>query len=119
VSSSVGAHRELRDEVIALAVGVGTFRLMPVQDTVAQTAADPLNTFLTTREVIARYRWGRTKGYEMLKSHGFPRSIGGAYRLDTLLDWEAAQLDGRRTCAPPTLPAKRRPGRPTRRSQAA
>ncbi len=40
--------------------------------------ADPTNTFLTPAEVIRRYRWGRTKGYQMLRSPGFPRAIGGA-----------------------------------------
>lgn len=53
---------------------------------------DPKNTFLTSTEVIRRYRWGRTKGYQMLRSPGFPRSIGGAYRLDTLAAWEDRQL---------------------------
>jgi hypothetical protein len=44
--------------------------------------------FLTAKEVIARYGWGRTKGYRVLHSEGFPRPIGGdRYRLDTLIDW--------------------------------
>lgn len=52
------------------------------------------HTFLTPREVFDRYRWGRTKGYEMLKSPRFPRPVGGAYRLDTLQRWEDDQLAG-------------------------
>jgi len=49
---------------------------------------DPRHTFLKPQEVIARYRWGRTRGYLELKKASFPRPIGGAYRLDTLIDWE-------------------------------
>jgi hypothetical protein len=61
--------------------------------------ADPTHTFLVPAEVFARYRWGRTKGYQMLKSAGFPRAIGGAYRLDTLTAWEEEQLAGPRPAA--------------------
>ena len=48
----------------------------------------PRHTFLKPQEVIARYRWGRTRGYLELKKAGFPRPIGGNYRLDTLIVWE-------------------------------
>jgi hypothetical protein len=58
------------------------------------SAADLKNTFLTPAEVFLRYRWGRTKGYQMLRAPGFPRSVGGAYRLDTLAAWEEDQLAG-------------------------
>ncbi len=73
-------------------------------------AVDPASCFLTAHEVIDRYGWGRTKGYRMLRSPGFPNPIGGdRYRLDTLIAWEDAQL----ACAPsskpaPTLPARKR-----------
>lgn len=53
---------------------------------------DPRHTFLTAREVIARYRWGRTKGYEQLRQRDFPRPVAGRYRLDLLMDWEDRQL---------------------------
>jgi hypothetical protein len=43
--------------------------------------------FLKPQEVIARYRWGRTRGYLKLKKVSFPRPIGGNYRLDTLIGW--------------------------------
>jgi hypothetical protein len=49
---------------------------------------DPFHTFLKPQEVIARYRWGRTRGYLELKKAGFPRPIGGNYRLDSLIVWE-------------------------------
>lgn len=56
--------------------------------------ADPTNTFLKPAEVFRRYRWGRTKGYQMLGAPGFPRAIGGTYRLDTLAAWEERELAG-------------------------
>jgi len=52
------------------------------------SGGDPHHTFLKPQEVIARYRWGRTHGYLQLKNASFPRSIGGNYRLDTLIVWE-------------------------------
>jgi hypothetical protein len=66
--------------------------------------------FLTAKEVIARYGWGRTKGYRVLHSEGFPRPIGGdRYRLDTLIDWEQHQLrEPNRPTAAPSLPARKR-----------
>ena len=71
---------------------------------------DPASAFLTSLEVIARYGWGRTKGYRMLRSEGFPRVIGGdRYRLDTLVDWENAQLAAARPAkAVPSLPPRKR-----------
>lgn len=69
---------------------------------------DPRHTFLTAREVIARYRWGRTKGYEQLRQMDFPRPVAGRYRLDLLMAWEDRQLaeaasppDSYRTDPPP------------------
>ena len=55
---------------------------------------DPRHTFLKSQEVIARFRWGRTRGYLELKKPGFPRPIGGNYRLDTLIAWEDRCLAG-------------------------
>ncbi len=52
----------------------------------------PRHTFLTRTEVMARYRWKRTKGYQLIGSPSFPRDIAGMYRLDTLLAWEDSQL---------------------------
>jgi hypothetical protein len=44
--------------------------------------------------MIVRYGWGRTYGYLMLRSTGFPRRIGHRFRLDTLIAWEQAVLAG-------------------------
>lgn len=94
--------------------------------------ADPRNKFLTRSEVMLRYGWGRTKGYEKLRERldGFPPAIDGRYRLDTLLAWEERRLEAlgwaldedkssseRPKSASalrevPTLPAKRLGGRP-------
>jgi hypothetical protein len=46
---------------------------------------DPRHVFLTAKETIVRYGWGRIYGYLMLKSTGFPRRIGDPFRLDTLI----------------------------------
>ncbi len=54
---------------------------------------DPRHTFLTAREVIARYRWGRTKGYQQLRDQNFPRPVAGRYRLDLLMAWEDKQIN--------------------------
>lgn len=74
------------------------------------SSVDPASAFLTALEVIARYGWGRTKGYRMLRSEGFPRPIGGdRYRLDTLIAWENAQLAAARPAKPaPSLPPRKR-----------
>lgn len=71
---------------------------------------DPRHVFLTASEVIARYRWGRTKGYEQLRDQGFPRPVAGRYRLDLLMAWEDGLLA--EAAPPPTStpvgpPAKR------------
>jgi hypothetical protein len=69
---------------------------------------------------MARYRWGRTKGYEVMRSRrdGFPPAVGGRYRLDSLLGWENHQLapisedaDASSRSARPLLPPRKRPGR--------
>lgn len=74
------------------------------------SSVDPASAFLTALEVIARYGWGRTKGYRMLRSEGFPRPIGGdRFRLDTLIAWENAQLAAARPAkAAPSLPPRKR-----------
>ncbi|TAL16148.1 MAG: hypothetical protein EPN99_12820 [Frankiales bacterium] len=74
------------------------------------SSVDPASAFLTALEVIARYGWGRTKGYRMLRSEGFPRPIGGdRFRLDTLIAWENAQLAAARPAKPaPSLPPRKR-----------
>lgn len=74
-------------------------------------ASDPLHMFLTAQQVIARYGWGRTKGYQMLRSRGFPRPVGrDRYRLDSLLVWESAQISEAKPALPSLPPRKRRSG---------
>jgi predicted DNA-binding transcriptional regulator AlpA len=59
---------------------------------------DPRHTFLTAQEVIARYGWGRTKGYQVLRRRDFPKPVAGdRYRLDTLMAWEDSQLGQQRS----------------------
>jgi hypothetical protein len=95
----------------------------PHSGQVSHTAA-PRDTFLTAAEVAARYRWGRTKMAKMRVSPGFPVSLHGSFRLDTLLDWEERVLAGgvdpsRVVPAPraaasadgPPPPTSKRPGR--------
>lgn len=67
---------------------------------------DPRHVFLTAREVIARYRWGRTKGYAQLRNQSFPRPLAGRYRLDLLMAWEDRQL------ADASIPSTSRPAGP-------
>ena len=83
-----------------------------------ESIVDPRHVFLTPAEVMARYRWGRTKGYEVMRRHcnGFPQAIGGRYRLDSLLGWEDRQLglapaDQDDHSVVPLLPDRKRPGR--------
>jgi hypothetical protein len=72
-----------------------TFLAMdPTKNETQPLRDDPRHTFLKSREVIARFRWGRTRGYLELKKPGFPRPIGGNYRLDTLIAWEDRCLAG-------------------------
>jgi len=67
---------------------------------------DPRHIFLTARDVMARYGWGRTKCYEMLRRPDFPRPVGGdRYRLDTLMAWEDAQLEPAPQQSSPVVPA--------------
>jgi hypothetical protein len=64
------------------------------------------HTFLTTRDVFARYGWKRTYGYRMTRSPGFPGRIGNRYRLDLLLAWEEQQLTNARRQADGGQPAQ-------------
>ncbi|HET7407524.1 MAG TPA: hypothetical protein VFJ21_10375 [Mycobacteriales bacterium] len=73
--------------------------------------ADPRHTFLSARDIMARYGWGRTKCYEMMRRADFPTAVGGdRYRLDSLMAWEDAQLAARpaATSVLPPFPARKR-----------
>jgi hypothetical protein len=51
-----------------------------------ESIVDPRRLSLTPAAVMARYRWVRTKGYEVMRNrpNGVPEAIGGRYRLDSL-----------------------------------
>lgn len=57
---------------------------------------DPRHVFLTAREVMARYGWGKTRGYQSLKD---PKVVPppvmthpDRWRLDQLLAWEERRM---------------------------
>ena len=93
-------------------------RMAPIRLVISQhshpSIVDPCHVFLTPAEVMARYRWGRTKGYEVMRTRrdGFPGAIGGRYRLDMLLRWEEQQAgpDDEANIAP-LFPPRKRPVR--------
>jgi hypothetical protein len=96
-------------------------RMAPIRLVILQQShpsiVDPRHVFLTPAEVITRYRWGRTKGYEVMltRRDGLPGAISGRYRLDTLLRCEDQQAgpDDEARVAPllPPLPPRNRPPR--------
>lgn len=57
---------------------------------------DPRNVFLSAHGVIARYGWGKTKGYQNLKDRGLvPPPVmthPDRWRLDQLLSWEEKRM---------------------------
>jgi predicted DNA-binding transcriptional regulator AlpA len=86
-------------------------RVSPVSTFELPEGADPRHTFLTARDIMARYGWGRTKCYEMLRRPDFPAAVGGdRYRLDTLMAWEDTQVAARPTppASLPEFPARKR-----------
>lgn len=65
----------------------------PVRDL---TGLDPRHTFLDGTDVIQRYGWGKTKGYENLKNRELvPAPVmthPDRWRLDQLLTWEEKRM---------------------------
>jgi hypothetical protein len=57
---------------------------------------DPRHVFLSASEVMARYGWGKTKGYQNLKDHELvPPPVmthPDRWRLDQLLAWEEKRM---------------------------
>lgn len=57
---------------------------------------DPRHVFLSAGEVMARYGWGKTKGYQNLKNHKLvPPPVmtrPDRWRLDQLLVWEEKRI---------------------------
>jgi hypothetical protein len=60
------------------------------------TSLDPRHVFLDAREVMARYGWGKTKGYQNLKDRELvPPPVmthPDRWRLDQLLAWEERRM---------------------------
>jgi hypothetical protein len=58
---------------------------------------DPRHTFLSAGEVMARYGWGKTKGYQNLKDRELvPPPVmthPDRWRLDQLLAWEEKRME--------------------------
>lgn len=58
--------------------------------------ADPRHVFLDARDVMARYGWGKTKGYQNLKDRSLvPAPVvthPDRWRLDQLLAWEERRM---------------------------
>jgi len=58
--------------------------------------ADPRHVFLDAHEVMARYGWGKTKGYQNLKDRELvPPPVmthPDRWRLDQLLAWEEKRM---------------------------
>lgn len=89
-------------------------------NTASRGTSDPRHTFLTAREVIARYGWGRTKGYQVLRGRDFPRALAGdRYRLDMLMAWEDSQVQQQQQRRPTENTATPFPMRKRHRSDAA
>jgi hypothetical protein len=57
---------------------------------------DPRHVFLDARDVMARYGWGKTKGYQNLKDRDLvPPPVmthPDRWRLDQLVDWEDQRI---------------------------
>lgn len=59
--------------------------------------ADPRHVFLDAHDGMARYGWGKTKGYQNLKDHSLvPAPVmthPDRWRLDQLLAWEEKRME--------------------------
>ncbi len=58
---------------------------------------DPRHVFLDARDVMARYGWGKTKGYQNLKNRDLvPPPVmthPDRWRLDQLMAWEDRRIE--------------------------
>ena len=63
----------------------------------ASDGDDPRHVFLDARDVMARYGWGKTKGYQNLKDRQLvPPPVmthPDRWRLDQLLAWEEKRME--------------------------
>jgi len=66
---------------------------------------DPRHVFLDARDVMARYGWGKTKGYQNLKNRDLvPPPVmthPDRWRLDQLLAWEDHRIAAAETVRTP------------------
>jgi hypothetical protein len=87
---------------------------------------DPRHVFLDARDVMARYGWGKTKGYQNLKDRELvPPPVmthPDRWRLDQLMSWEDHRIESAAVESVPAarphladlLPPPKRAGRSTR-----
>lgn len=65
-------------------------------DRIHDSASDPRHVFLTATDVMHRYGWGKTKGYQNLKDRDLiPAPVmvhPDRWRLDQLLAWEEGRM---------------------------
>ena len=63
----------------------------------ASDDTDPRHVFLSAQDVMARYGWGKTKGYQNLKDRELvPPPVmthPDRWRLDQLLAWEEKRME--------------------------
>lgn len=82
-----------RQDVLAAKAAHGQ---LVVADTREQVVDDPRHVFLSASEVMARYGWGKTKGYQNLKDRELVPAPVMTYpdrwRLDQLLAWEEKRM---------------------------
>lgn len=68
-------------------------------------AYDPRNVFLSSGEVMKRYRWGQTRGYQRLKDRNLvPPPVmthPNLWRLDHLMAWEDKRVNEAQKAAEP------------------
>lgn len=86
---------------------------------------DPRHVFLDARDVMARYGWGKTRGYQALKDRDLvPPPVmthPDRWRLDQLLAWEDHRIESALVESAPVagrrlvdlLPPPKRAGRST------
>lgn len=91
--------------------------------TVIEPGLDPRHVFLDARDVMARYGWGKTKGYQNLKDRDLvPPPVmthPDRWRLDQLLVWEDRRIESAVTAiglaARPALADRLPPSKRSRR----
>ncbi|TYL50011.1 sialate O-acetylesterase [Nocardioides sp. BGMRC 2183] len=74
---------------------------------------DPRHVFLSAGEVMARYGWGKTRGYQHLKDCDLvPPPVmthPNRWRLDQLLAWEEKRMELAEAALQAAVPPEREP----------